>query len=113
MTSTYVGTHSRMPSMYKAPRGRRHPDEFVVDLLIRIIQPTVALAGAACVGHPELFDLDATPEQHTQAAQICAGCPVAAQCAEWAVQQHKNVSGVLAGSLLKGPYFRYRKEHTQ
>ena len=111
MTSTYTGTRSRQVSMYKPPKNaRRHPDEYVVDLLIRIIQPTVPLAGAACTGHPELFDLDAEPEQHAQAAQICARCPVAQQCAEWAAAQRKNVSGVVAGSLMKGPYFRNRTQ---
>ena len=107
--STY--TRTRQVTMYKPPKNApRDPDEHVVDLLIRIIKPTVPLAGAACTGHPELFDIDATPEQHAQAAEICTRCPVAQQCSDWAAAQRKNVSGVIAGSLMKGPHFRNRKE---
>ena len=107
MTSTYTGSRTRQVTMYKpAKDAPRHPDEYVVDLLIRIIKPTVPLAGAACTGHPELFDLDATPEQHEEATQICGQCPVAQKCAEWAAAHRKSVSGVIAGSLLKGPHFR-------
>lgn len=113
MTSTYTGTRTRMVSMYKAPKqgGRRHPDEYVADLLIAVLKPTVPLSGAACTGHPELFDLDSTPEQHEEAAQICSGCSVAQRCAEWSAEQRKNVSGVVAGSLMKGPYFRSGRQH--
>lgn len=108
---TTVDRYSRMPTMYRHPKqGRpKNADDTLVDLIVRIVQPTIALAGAACVGHADIFDLDATPEQHAQAAQICAECPVATRCSEWAAAQHKNVSGVLGGSLRKGPYFKYRK----
>ena len=109
MTSTYTGTYSRMPSMWKAPKrgGARDRDDLLADLLIRVLQPTVPLPGAACRGKAHLFDPDAPAELHAQAVEICAGCPIAAQCADWVASQARNtVSGVLGGNLYRGPYPR-------
>lgn len=96
-------TRSTQVGLYKT----QHRDD-VVDLLVRIIQPTVALPGAACVGMPRLFDADAPPEAREKAAQICATeCPVAQRCSEWARNRPpKVVSGILGGTLYRGPYPR-------
>jgi hypothetical protein len=99
--------------MYKHPKtGTKHPEDVVIDLLARIMRPTVSLPGAACRGKAPMFDADATPEQREQAAQVCAGCPVAKRCAEWSAAQPNNVSGILSGTLLHGPYYSTRKRVT-
>lgn len=116
MTSTYTGTYSRMPSMWKPPKrgGAKDRDDLLADLLIRVLQPTVPLPGAACRGKAEIFDPDAPAELHAQAAQICAQCPIAGQCADWVASQARNtVSGVIGGNLYRGPYPRStRRKHT-
>lgn len=94
--------------MYKPPRrAARDRDDLLADLLVRVLQPTVPLPGAACRGKAEIFDPDAPAQLHAQAAQICAQCPISGQCADWVASQARNtVSGVLGGVLLHGPYPR-------
>ena len=98
-------TPSRWPTLYKS----REPSRDVIDLLQLVLSPTIALSGAACQGRPELFDADAKPEQHAEAIEICTTiCPVADQCSEWARTHRFAVSGILAGSLHKGPHPKVR-----
>ena len=95
---------SRQVTAWK-PRTPRAGNESldVVDLLVKILRPTIALPGCACLGKPELFDPDAEEEHHAQARQICATCPARQACLAWSSERTDTVSGILGGLLLTGP----------
>ncbi len=74
-----------------------------VSLLGSILQDAPPLRGAACVGRAELFDIDASPDHHAEARDICRSCPVLAQCGAWATAHPRRISGVVAGRRFVGP----------
>ncbi|WP_082947664.1 WhiB family transcriptional regulator [Mycobacterium sp. E2479] len=65
------------------------------------------LAGAACRGRPELFDLDhrSCPDEIERAQRICSACPAMAACRAWidATPEQRRPTGVVAGMLLGPP----------
>ena len=96
-----MATRSRNVTPYRAPRHETHLD--VIDLLIRVLRPTIALPGAACAGLADLFDPDASEAHHTRARQVCATCPARQACLEWSTAREGSVSGILSGILRTGP----------
>ena len=65
---------------------------------------------------PETFTgLQGTPHQfrhETDAAKLCAGCPVIEQCFEFAVE-HKDLVGVWGGTLLRQRRLERRRRSRQ
>lgn len=59
--------------------------------------PLVWSTRAACAGHPELTD-ERTKRGARRALELCAGCPVIAQCRAWADSEATYV-GVAGGRV--------------
>jgi hypothetical protein len=74
--------------------------------LLDTLAHTPDLHGAACRGHPELFDVERNDHEAIEAAQaICASCPVLGACRAWLRSQPAELRpcGVVAGRYVAPP----------
>uniref|UniRef100_UPI003D8D9389 WhiB family transcriptional regulator n=1 Tax=Gordonia sp. B7-2 TaxID=3420932 RepID=UPI003D8D9389 len=89
-----------MVAKYRGPARR---EGGWVDLVVEILRGTADLSGANCIGSETLFDPKACDEESTDAAyrhraavELCAGCPVLADCQRWEATQ-PDVHAVIGG----------------
>ena len=78
----------------------------IAELLDELARTIPNLHGAACRGHPELFDADRHDHQAITAAKaVCASCPVLGPCRAWLADQPVTLRpcGVVAGRYLGAP----------
>jgi hypothetical protein len=68
-----------------------------LDLLCAILRGSPRLNGACRHADAHWFDVDASDEQLTQAANVCSRCPVRQQCRDYADAQGNAVNGVYGG----------------
>jgi hypothetical protein len=94
-----------------AGRPRCHHDAVsVAELLDELAHGIPDLHGAACRGHPEVFDVADRRDRQAiaQAKTVCASCPVLDTCRAWLVSLPKPVRpcGVVAARYLPPPTLR-------
>ncbi|WP_235718330.1 hypothetical protein [Mycolicibacterium goodii] len=82
------------------------------ELLIAVLKGAPRLAGARCVGRPELFDPAAPDERpedaadrHEAAVHLCRACPALAACRSWhdSLRPSQRPGGVIAARAPKPP----------
>ena len=99
-------------------RHARSVEPGPLSLLAAVLEGTADLSGAACIGHPELFDAldpDEPAEdaeyRHRAALRLCSTCPALTRCEQWANTQPTQNDSVIAGRTPEhGQRGRPRKE---
>lgn len=89
-----------------------------IDGLLGALRKVPSLPGAACRHKSHLFN-EAEPnepaeqvqQRHTQARQLCAGCPSLKPCGDWLATlstPSRRPTGIVAGRLVTAPQPRKR-----
>lgn len=87
------------------------------DSLLASLAGVPALPGARCRGRHHLFDarlagedVDVANARHSQALELCAGCPALSRCEEWvdSLPPSRQPAGIVAGRLCRPPVPRLR-----
>jgi hypothetical protein len=77
----------------------------IAELLDTLTHGIPDLRGAACRGHPELFDVDRHDPRIEEAKALCADCPVLRDCRAWlaSLPRSRQPSGIVAGRYIPAP----------
>jgi hypothetical protein len=82
----------------------------VAELLDELAHGIPDLHGAACRGHPQLFDVADRHDTQAiaQAKTVCASCPVLRDCRAWlaGLPRYQRPCGVVGGRFLPPPRLR-------
>lgn len=81
-----------------------------LETLLASLAGVPTLPGARCRGRHHLFDdgrqgedIDVVNTRHSQALQLCAGCPALERCADWleTLSPSQRPLGVVAGRVFR------------